>query len=93
MRDDLQGGGLATPIAAPVMIVCCGGGSVALTAITGAGGGWIGGVGGVATMSVAAVAALTWRSLRRRWSNWSAPKADSDVGAHCGGALNECGKI
>ena len=82
MRDDLQGGVLATLIAAPVMIVCCGVGSVALTAITGAVGGWIGGVGGEATMSVAAVVALTWRSLRRRRSNWSAPKAHSDVGAH-----------
>ena len=93
MHDDVQGGGLATLIAVPVMIVCCGGGSVALTAITAAVGGWIGGVGGVATLSVAAVAALTWRSLRRRRSNWSEPKAHSDVGAHCGGALNECGKI
>ena len=93
MRDDIQGGVLATLIAAPVMIVCCGVGPAAVTAITGAVGGWIGGVGGVATMSVAAVAALTWRSLRRRRSNWPAPKADLDVGAHFGGALNECGKI
>ena len=82
MRDGLQGGVLATLIAAPVMIVCCGVGPVALTAITGAVGGWIGGVGGLATMSVATVAALTWHSLRRTRSNWSALKAHSDVGAH-----------
>ena len=82
MRDDMQGGILATLIAAPVMIVCCGVGPVALTAITGAVGGWIGGVGGLATMSVAAVVALTWRSLRRRRSSWCEPKAHSDVGAH-----------
>ena len=82
MRDDMQGGVLATLIAAPVMIVCCGVGPVALTAITGAVGGWIGGVGGVATMSVAVVAALTWRSLRRTRSGWSEPKANSNLRVH-----------
>ena len=40
MRDDMQGGVLATLIAAPVMIVCCGGGSVALTAITDGSAAW-----------------------------------------------------
>ena len=79
MRDNMQGGILATLIAAPVMIVCCGGGGVALTAITGAVGGWI---GGVATMSVAVVAALTWRSLRRTRSGWSEPKANSNLRVH-----------
>ncbi|WP_426037811.1 hypothetical protein [Cypionkella sp. TWP1-2-1b2] len=79
MRDDIQGGVLATLIAALVMIVCCAGGGVALTAITGAVGRWIGGGGGVAIMSVAAVAALTWRSLRRARSSCGAPDANSDA--------------
>ena len=82
MRDDMQGGALATLIAAPVMIVCRAGGGVALTAITGAVGGWISGVGGLAIMSVAAVAALTWRSLRRARSSCCAPDANSDAEAH-----------
>lgn len=77
MRDDMQGGVLATLIAAPVMIVCCASGGVVLTAITGAVRGWIGGVSGVAIMSVAAVAALTWRSLRRARSGCCAPDANS----------------
>ena len=79
MRDDIQGGILATLIAAPVVIVCCAGGGVALTAITGAVGGLIGGLGGVVIMSGAAVAALTWRSLRRARSNSSAADAGSDA--------------
>ena len=65
MRDDIQGGVLATLIAAPFMIICCGGGCVALAAITGAVGGWIGGASGLAAVLVAAVAALIWRSRRR----------------------------
>ena len=65
----MQGGILATLIAAPVVIVCCAGGGVALSAITGAIGGLIGGLGGVVIMSGAAVAALTWRSLRRAREN------------------------
>lgn len=65
MRGDIQGGVLATLIAAPLMIVCCGGGGVALDAITGAVGGWIGGVGGLAAVLVAVVAALFWHSRRR----------------------------
>ena len=75
MRDDIQGGILATLIAAPVVIVCCAGGGVALTAITGA----VGGLGGVVIMSGAAVAALPWRSLRRARSNSSAADAISDA--------------
>lgn len=62
MRDDIQGGVLATLIAAPLLIVCCGGG-VALAAILGAIGGWIGGVGGLIVV-LTAVAAPIWR---RRW--------------------------
>ena len=80
MRGDMQGGVLATLIAAPVMIVCCAGGGVALTAITGAVGGWISGVGGVAIMSVSVVAALTWRSLRRARSGSCMPDANWGAG-------------
>ena len=64
MRDNIQGAVLATLIAAPVMIACCGGGGVALAAIMGAVGGWIGGAGGLAAVLVAVVAALVWRSRR-----------------------------
>ena len=79
MRDDLQGGLLATLIAAPLMIVCCGGGSVALTAITGAVGGWIGGFGGLGLLLAAAVAALTWRSRRRARANCCETDAASEL--------------
>lgn len=61
MRDDIQRGLLATVIAAPLVIVCCGGGGMALTAITGA----VGGFGGLAVAMTAAVAALIWRGRRR----------------------------
>ena len=69
MRDDMQGGILATMIAAPVVIVCCAGGGVALTAITGSVGGLLGGLEGVVILSGAAIAALTWRSRLRARSN------------------------
>ncbi len=62
MRDDIQGGVLATLIAAPLMIICCGGSGLAVAAIMGAVGGWIGGAGGLAAVLVAAVTALVWRS-------------------------------
>ncbi len=65
MRDDIQGGMLATLIAAPLMIVCCGGGGIALAGIIGAVGGWIIGAEGLVAVMVAAVAALAWRSRRR----------------------------
>jgi len=65
MRDDIQGGVLATLIAAPLVFVCCGGGGIALAAIIGAVGGWISGAGGLVAVMMAAVAALTWRSRRR----------------------------
>lgn len=64
MRDNIQGGVLATAVAAPLVIVCCGGGGVALTAITGAVGGFFGGFGGLAIAMIAAVAALIWRGRR-----------------------------
>lgn len=65
MRDDLQGGLLATLIAAPVVMVCCGGSGVVLAAITAALGSWFSGAGGFALFLVASAAALTWRSVRR----------------------------
>lgn len=78
MRDALQGGVLATGIAAPLMIVC-GGGGVAFTAITGAVGGWIGGGGGLGLLLAAAVAALTWRSRRRSLANYWETDAASQL--------------
>lgn len=78
MRDDIQGGVLATLIAAPVMIVCCGGGGLALTANMGAVGGWIGGAGGLAAVLVAVVAALIWRSRRRAQAGCCEPGTVSE---------------
>lgn len=69
MRDDLMGGVLATAVAAPVVIVCCGDGGVLLAGLSGAIGGWLGGLGGIAALTVAVGAALSWRSLRRRTSD------------------------
>ena len=78
MRDDLQGGALATGIAAPLMIICCGGGGVASTAITGAVGGWIGSFGGLGLLWATAVAALAWRSRRSR-ANYCETDAASEL--------------
>lgn len=55
MRDDLMGGVLAMAVAAPVVIVCRGGGGVVLAGLSGAIGGWLDGLGGADR-----------RSLRRR---------------------------
>lgn len=79
MRDALQGGVLATGIAAPLMVVCCGGGGVAFTAITGAVSGWIGGFGGLGLLLAAAGAALTWRSRRRSLANCCETDAASEL--------------
>ena len=68
MRDDIQGGLLATAIAAPVAMICCGGGGVILSAILAGIGGWLTGLGVIVTASVALVAALTVRQIRRKRS-------------------------
>jgi hypothetical protein len=69
MRDDLMGGILATTIAAPAVIICCGGAPVLHAAgfgAMGAIGGWLSGVNVTAVAVVAASAGLAWRSFRRR---------------------------
>lgn len=65
MRDDMQGGLLATLIAVPAVIICCGGGGFILAAITGGVGGWLSGVNGMIVLMIAAGAGLAARSIRR----------------------------
>lgn len=65
MSDDLMGGVLATAVAVPVLIVCCGGGGVLLAGFAGAIGGWLTGFTGISVLLAAAAVALTWRTMRR----------------------------
>ncbi|GAW37196.1 hypothetical protein RA2_04272 [Roseovarius sp. A-2] len=65
MRDDWMGGLLAVGIAAPVMIVCCGGGVALLAATFGGIGAWLTGFGGISIALVAAVVFLVVREFRR----------------------------
>ena len=65
MRDNLMGGLLAFGIAAPVVVVCCGGGTALLTAVFGGLGAWLSGLGGIAIALVAALAFLVVREVRR----------------------------
>jgi len=65
MRDNLMGGLLAFGVAAPIMIVCCGGGTALLTAVFGGLGAWLSGLGGIAIALVAALAFLVVREVRR----------------------------
>ena len=80
MRDDLQGGLLATLIATPIVVICCGGGGVLLAATAAAVGGWFTGLGSLATILVAAVAALTMRSIRRARTECALPDTDNEPG-------------
>lgn len=80
MRDDLQGGLLATVVVTPIVVICCGGGGVLLTATAAAAGGWFTGPGGLATILVAAIAALTMRSIRRARTECALPDADNELG-------------
>jgi len=65
MRDNLMGGLLAFGVAAPVMIVCCGGGTALLAAVFGGVVAWLSGLGGIAIAMVAALAFLVVREVRR----------------------------
>jgi membrane protein implicated in regulation of membrane protease activity len=65
MRDNLMGGLLAFGVAAPIMIVCCGGGTALLAAVFGGFGAWLSGWGGLAIAFVAALAFLVVREFRR----------------------------
>lgn len=64
MRDDLLGGLMATAIAAPLVVVCCGGAPL-LAGLVGAGIGLVSGLGWFTIGPLAALAALIWRSVRR----------------------------
>lgn len=63
MRDSLMGGLAATILAAPLVIICCGG-RVLLSALVGTVGGWLTGYGMIAIGLAAAALALVWRSMR-----------------------------
>ena len=65
MRDNLMGGLLAFGIAAPVVVVCCGGGLALLAAVFGGIGAWLSGFGGISIALVAALAFLVVREVRR----------------------------
>ena len=80
MRDDLQGGLLATVVATPIVVICCGGGGVLLAATAAAVGGRFTGPGGMATILAAAIAALTMRSIRRARTGCALPDADNEPG-------------
>jgi hypothetical protein len=72
MRDNLMGGLLAFGVAAPVVIVCYGGGTALLAAAFGGLAAWMSGLGWIAVTLVVALAFLVvrefWRSARRRAS-------------------------
>ncbi len=65
MRDNLMGGLLAFGVAAPILIVCCGGGTALLAAVFGGVGACLSGLGGVAIALVVALAFLVVREVRR----------------------------
>lgn len=65
MRDNLMGGLLAFSIAAPVLVVCCGGGTALLAAIFGGIGAWLSGFGGISIALAATLAFLVVREVRR----------------------------
>lgn len=65
MRDNLMGGLLAFGIAAPVVVVCCGGGLALLVAVFGGIGAWLSGFGVVSIALVTAPTFLVVREVRR----------------------------
>ena len=65
MRDNLMGGLLAFGVAAPVVIVCCGGGiALFATALSGLAA-WMSGLGWITLALVVALALLVVRGFRR----------------------------
>lgn len=82
MRVDLMGGLLATAFAAPVLIVCCGGGAALLAGLAGAFGGWASGLNWIAVAVAAAGAALAWRTLRRRKNSGGVSPTRSETDQH-----------
>lgn len=75
MRDNLMGGLLAFGVAAPIMIVCCGGGTALLAAVFGGVGVWLSDLGGIAIALVAALAFLVVREVRRARNDRQKPIA------------------
>lgn len=65
MRDNLMGGLLAFVVAAPVMVMCCGGGTALLAATFGGLGAWLSGLGWIVVALVAALTFLVVREFRR----------------------------
>lgn len=65
MRDNLMGGLLAFGVAAPVLVVCCGGGAAVLAALFGGIGAWLSGMNGIAVLVLAGLSYLIVRALRR----------------------------
>ena len=64
MRDNLMGGLLAFGIAAPVVVVCCGGGTAVFAALFGGIGAWLSGMSGIAVLVLAGLTYLIVRALR-----------------------------
>lgn len=60
-----MGGLLAFAVAAPIMVLCCGGGGIFLTALLAGIGGWLSGLGGIAILTAALSVFLVWRHIRR----------------------------
>ncbi|WP_386630456.1 hypothetical protein [Sulfitobacter geojensis] len=69
MRDNLMGGLLAFGVAAPVMVMCCGGGTALLAAVFGGLGAWLSGLGWIVVALVAALAFLVVCEFRRSASS------------------------
>lgn len=65
MRDNLMGGLLAFGIAAPVVVVCCGGGTAVLAALFSGVGAWLSEMSGIAMLVLAGLTYLILRALRR----------------------------
>jgi len=79
MHDDLQGGLLATLVAAPIVVACYGGAVLLAAAAVVVGGGFTG-LGGLDTMLVVAVAALTMLSMGRAGMACALPDIDNEPG-------------
>ena len=64
MRDNFMGGLLAFAVAAPIVVVCCGGGTAVFAALFGGIGAWLSGMSGIAVLVLAGLTYLIVRALR-----------------------------
>ena len=64
MRDNFMGGLLAFAVAAPIVVVCCGGGTAVFAALFGGIGAWLSGMSGIAALVLAGLTYLIVRALR-----------------------------